>query len=397
MKNTTRSLFITFIFMIIGLLSACAPYNQTNTPWNLPSSTTSPNAVPAPTRSTSSGINGNQTINVAILLPLSGRNAALGESMLQAAQMALFEINNPNLNLVPRDTNGTSSGAAQAAQSAIQDGAQLILGPVFADSVRAVKPIARQQNINVIAFSTDQTLADRNTFLMGFMPATQASDIAAYAVRNNLRNVSVITPRDTYGNIVTTAFENALRRNGGSINQIIRYTPNDPDLGSNIAAMSSDIDAVFMPAGANETRAINDYLDQNNMPVSNVKRLGTGLWDTPQILQNNAMNGAQFAGPSMRNQLYYKQKYNGIYGQDPVRIASLAFDATALSATLIQNAQRRGLQNAFSTSAITDRNGFAGTDGVFRFNSNGLVERKLSILEIQNGTTIEAAPAATQF
>jgi len=394
MKNTTLSLFITFIFITTGLLGACTPYNGTNggsSPWSTPSTTSS--QVPAPVRD---GMNnqGAQKMNVALLLPLSGRNAALGQSMLQASQMALFEINNPNLNIVPRDTMGTSNGAQAAAQSAIQDGAQLILGPVFADSVRAVKPIAKQRGINVIAFSTDQTLADRNTFLMGFMPATQAQDIARHAVQNNMKSISIIAPRDTYGNIVTSTFQETARRAGGTINQIVRYAPNDPDLGSSIAQMSSDIDAVFMPAGINEARAIGDYLDQNNMSANKVKRLGTGLWDNNNV---SGLNGARFAAPSPRNQLYFKQKYNSVYGKNPVRIASLAFDATALSATLIQNAQRRGLPNPFTATAITNMNGFSGTDGVFRFKSNGIVERKLSILEIQNGTPTELAPAASQF
>lgn len=396
MKNTFNPLFITLILGAVMVLSGCTVPNQGGTPWGSVKNTPT-NTVPAPSQQRPNA-SSQPVTNVALLLPLSGRNAALGQSMLLAAQMALFEINNPTLNIIPRDTKGTAQGASNAAQSALQDGAKLILGPVFADSVRAVKPIAKQRNVNIIAFSTDQSLADSSTFLMGFMPSTQASDIARYAFQNNYKTVSLVTPRDAYGNIVTSAFEEAFLRQGGKVAQTIRYAPNDPDLGSNIAAMSSsNVDAVFMPTGITEARAISDYLDQNNMSNRTVKRLGTGLWDNNQITKIPSLNGGWFAAPSAKSNLYFQQKYKNAYGEDPVRIASLAFDATALSATLIQNAKKRSSPIAFNVSAITDPNGFSGSDGVFRFNRNGMVDRKLSIFEIQNGNAVEIKPAQTRF
>lgn len=402
MKNTVNTqilyqvLFTIIILSAVLFLNGCTVPNQKGTVWD--STQTAPrDTLPPPSRQTPIASTQNVT-NVALLLPLSGRNAALGQSMLQAAQMALFEINNPALNLVPRDTKGTAQGAKDAAQSALDDGAKLILGPVFADSVRAVKPIAKQRNVNMIAFSTDQNLADASTFLMGFMPSKQASDIAAYAYQNNYNTVSLIVPRNAYGNIVTSAFEDTFKRSGGQIAQTIRYTPNDPDLGSNITAMSSsNVDAVFMPAGLIEARAISDFLDQNNMSSRTVKRLGTGLWDNNQITKISSLDGGWFAAPSAKTNLYFEQKYRNAYGENPVRIASLAFDATALAATLIQNAKNRRSSNAFNASAITDPNGFSGSDGVFRFNRNGMVDRKLSIFEIQNGKAVEVRAAQTRF
>lgn len=350
----------------------------------------------------SSGVQANpyiytQPVNVALLLPLTGKNAALGQSMLQASQLALFEIDNPNFNIVPLDTKGTAAGASAATQEALQNGAQLIIGPVFAQSVQAVKPIAKSRNISVIGFSTDQTLADPSTFLMGFMPSTQAQEIATYAARNNLRRVSVIAPRDTYGNIVTGAFEGALRRNGGMIKQVVRFAPNDPELGSNISSMSSDIDAVFIPANENDARAISDYLDQNNMTAAKVKRLGTGLWDNRKIARSVTLQGGLFANPSPQKYEFFRNKYKTAYGNDPARIASLAFDATALAATLLQNGMKEQNPQPFSPMFISNPNGFAGADGVFRFAPNGVVQRKLSILELRNGSIAEVSPADNRF
>ena len=103
-------------------------------------------------------------------MPLSGPNAELGKAILDAAQLALFETGGDQLTLVPRDTGGTADGAANAARSAVGDGAGLILGPLLAAEVEAVKPIAADAHLNVIAFSTVTDLAGGNTFLMGFLP-----------------------------------------------------------------------------------------------------------------------------------------------------------------------------------------------------------------------------------
>src|SRR5207248_7439478 len=114
-------------------------------------------------------------VKVAVLLPLSGANAELGKAMLEAAQLALFTTANDRLTLVPRDTSGTPDGATDAARSAIADGAQLILGPLLAAEVDAVKPVAGQANVNVIAFSTATQLAGGNVFLMGFLPRQEVA------------------------------------------------------------------------------------------------------------------------------------------------------------------------------------------------------------------------------
>ncbi|MEM8833479.1 MAG: penicillin-binding protein activator [Pseudomonadota bacterium] len=381
MKNKILAVFITCLFTLTG----CAQYQTA--PWGFPTSTDR-----APLDTSTLPLSSNEKVDVAILLPLTGKNAALGESMLQAAQLALFETNRTNFNLIPRDTKGTASGASAAAQAAIQQGAQLILGPVFADSVRAVKPIAQTNNVNVIAFSTDWTLADSSTYLMGFMPFSQVDRIANYAALSGKRQVSIIATRDVYGDMVTRQFNDAAKRYGINIEQTVRITPNDPELGTKITEMNHNISAVFMPVGGKTASVIADYLEQNNMPASNVKRLGTGLWNNQTIASVRGLQDGWFAGPSIQKRGFFSNMYQRTYGQSPVQIASLAFDATALAIALSHNGA-----NGFTAGAITDPNGFAGADGVFRFNRNGIVERKLAILQLDNGRIIEIDPADNRF
>ena len=339
-------------------------------------------------------------VKVAILLPLSGDKSAIGQSMLQAAQLALFDIGYTKFNLIPRDTKGTAEGASAAAASALNDGAQLILGPLFAPSVKAVKAVAKPRNINVIAFSTDWTLADRSTFLMGFMPFSQVDRITQYATTRGYQNFALISPRDKYGDLVSSQFEKRVRQNRGSITKSLRFVPGDPAVINQIATLQDStqpFQAVFMPVGGSQIETISSALSYNKFMPSQIKRLGTGLWDDPRIAKQPNMQGAWFAAPSPEARQRFEQQYYAAYGQKPIRLASLAYDSTALAATLARSGFQKSGRPAFNHRALTDSNGFAGADGVFRFQPNGLVERALAILEFRNGQIVEIDPAPNRF
>ena len=155
------------------MLSACnttapgkwgAPHSATKNPDHLsPSGTSRPKDIgdiyKAPPATTQINFSNLPPVKVGILLPLSGKHERIGQSMLQAAQLAVFDMGYDNFELIPRDTEGTPQGALKATTSAINDGAQILLGPLFANSVRAAQQAAKRKNINVIAFSTDWTLA----------------------------------------------------------------------------------------------------------------------------------------------------------------------------------------------------------------------------------------------
>ena len=153
-------------------------------------------------------------VKVAVLLPLSGPNAELGKAMLEAAQLALFTTGNDRLTLVPRDTSGTADGAAGAARSAIADGAKLILGPLLAAEVEAVKPVARDAKINVIAFSTATQLAGGNVFLMGFLPRQEVAREVAFARESGLSRFAALAPNTQYGRLMADALREAASAGG---------------------------------------------------------------------------------------------------------------------------------------------------------------------------------------
>lgn len=339
-------------------------------------------------------------VKVAILLPLSGKSAGLGNSMLQASQMALFEMGYDQFELMPRDTGGTAAGASNAAQSAIQNGAQLILGPVFADSVRAVKAVAAPHNINIVAFSTDWTLAGQNTFLMGFMPFAQVERVARFSMEQGHKNFGLIAPIDKYGDAVSKSFKQSVMSQGGSIARELRYIPRKNDLSEQIetfAKSAAEIDSVFIPVGGSTLETIAGNLSYNGLTPQNIKRMGTGLWEDPKLARDRNLSGGIFAGPSPRLYSEFQRRYQNLYNQKPVRLASLAYDATALAAVLAKTGHAKMGKPGFDKNALMDANGFVGTDGIFRFRPNGLVERGLSILEFRQGKIVEVDPAPSTF
>lgn len=351
-----------------------------------------------------------QPVKVAILLPLSGQNARLGDAMLNAAQMALFEVGHNSFELAPYDTKGTHQGAKSSAQNAVNEGAQLILGPLFADAVRGAKSVARASNINMVAFSTDWTLADNSTFIMGFVPFDQVKRVSAYAKSQNISNIGVFAPANNYGDAVLSAYKNAASAYGMNTIKTERFAQDGSSLsvqmrnfaqydqrvaGSNVAP--APYDAIFMPVGGEMARRVASFASQYEMRPDQVKRLGTGLWDDNALASEPALNGAWFAAPDPNARRNFEREYFQTYAVKPLRISSLAYDATALAAVLARSGINNGGRPAFDSISIQNPNGFTGIDGIFRFMEGGLVERGLAVLEFKNGRMNVIDPAPRTF
>lgn len=366
-------------------------------------------------------------VKVAILLPLSGSQKNVGQAMLQSAQLALFDIGYTQFELIPRDTEGNPQVAARAASEVIQDGAQLILGPLFSDSVHAVKDIAARERINVVAFSTDRSLAGGNAYIMSFMPDAQVRRVVSYAAAQGYKSTGLLAPQDAYGNAATQAFETAAAKSGIQVTRRFRFAPEarsvitdmqsftgyDERPGDTLFQQASADDtrhltdsgnappfqAVFMPVGGTQAEMLASGLSYYGLMPQQVRRLGTGLWDDPRIAQEKSMDGAWFAAPPPRLRKGFEQRYAKTYGANPPRLASMAYDATALAATLARQGFTRtgGRTPAYTRRDLTNPNGFAGIDGIFRFGSDGLVERGLSVFEIRQGRIAEIDPAPMTF
>jgi ABC-type branched-subunit amino acid transport system substrate-binding protein len=336
-------------------------------------------------------------VNVALLLPLSGPSGALGKAMLNAAQMALFDLANDRLELLTRDTQGTPAGAAAAAQSVIASGAQLILGPLLAGEVEAVRPLARAAHVPVIAFSTAAQLAGDGIYLMGFTPGEEIARVTAYAHAHGHERFAVLAPRSPYGQVVADAVRAAVAANGATLVRVELYDPALGDVAATVrsfAAQGLDYDALFLPEGDGRLKTLAPQLPYFDIDPDEVKFLGTGLWDEPGLGTEPSLDGGWYAAPPPALRAAFEQRYREFYKTSPPRLATLGYDATALAAVL-----SRGSQGAdFSDATLTNPNGFSGVDGIFRLRPDGLVQRGLAVLEVHRGagTVIDPAPKSFQ-
>lgn len=375
------------------LLAACTPGLNNN---SIGSAGQTPQRLgQTPQGSLGSGQGG--PVKVALLLPLTGRGAQVGQSMLNAAQMAVFEVADDRLILLPRDTGGTSAGAAAAARQAIQSGAQLILGPLFGGNAATVGAEARPSGISVLTFSSDRRQAAANVFVMGFTPEEQVERIADFAVKRGLRRFALLAPQDAYGNTVAAAIGTALRSKGAELVRAERYPAGSGDAAlaaQRVAAQIGTFDALLIAEGPN-LRAIANSLPQATVGSGGLQFLGTGLWDEPAIGRITQLHGGWFAGSEPRSRESFAARYASTYGRPPdAFVSAIAYDAVALAAVLARQGQGPG---PIGTARLTQPDGFAGVTGVFRLLPNGLVEHGLAILEVTPAGPRVLEPAPVSF
>lgn len=335
-----------------------------------------------------------QVSKVGLLLPLTGQHAQVGNAMLQAAQLALFDMGEGRMQLLPKDTKGTSVGGASAAQAAIDEGAQLIIGPLFSQAVSGASPVARRGSVALIGFSTDRTVAGAGSYIMGVLPEGQAERMADYAATQGYKHVGIVAASDAYGRLSADAFRSRASSRAVRITQAM----NTQNLET---VLSPDIQAIFLPMGGQMAVQIATRIKQQRPDIA---LLGTGLWDDDQLVSNAVMGGAVYAAPSPRLRRNFENKYRNLYGSNPPRIASIAYDATALSVVLsrqkpiVSNTARVSMRpSSFASSAITNPSGFSGIDGIFRFRPDGTAQRGLAVLSIRNGQALTREGAPSSF
>ena len=369
-------------------LAACATQLGGGAPTPQPGEPTSANASV-----------GEGQVRVAMILPLSaqGNAGVAAQSMKNAAEMALAEFKGPNVQLLVKDDGGTPQGAQASAQQAISEGAEIIIGPLFAQSVSAVGQVARARNIPVIAFSTDASVAARGVYLLSFLPETDVRRIVEFAVSRGKRSFAALLPDNAYGTVVEAAFQQEVSRRGGRVLALEKYPPDANRMSEvvrRVAQAANQVDSIFIPDGADAVPQVVQALAADGVNLKRVQLLGTGLWDDPRIFSTAALEGGWYAAPESTGFRSFSGRYRARYGQDPVRTATLAYDAVALVAALVKT---QGPQR-FSEQVLTNPSGFAGIDGVFRFRPEGPNERGLAVLRVtpSGGQVISPAPRSFQ-
>lgn len=339
---------------------------------------------------------------VALLLPLSaaGDQGQIALSMKQAAEMALLDSGGSGVTLISKDTAGTAAGATNAAQAAISEGAEIILGPLLGAEVQAVAPVAQAQNIPVIAFSSSSGVAGNGVYLMSFLPEEEVSNIIRYISTGGTKSVAALLPKVQYGLAVEKALISSGQRFGVTVAAIERFPRNNlaiVDPANKVVAEVKDpsqhIQALLIAEGGDLLHTIGTALRNAGFDQNQIKVLGTGLWDNPVTSSTPIALGGLYAGVSPDLVQRFDDRYRSSYGTRPSRLASLAYDAVSLTINLSRTASGQ----RFSSQAITNSEGFQGMNGLFRFRSNGLIERGLSILQVTSDGVKVIAPAPSRF
>ena len=342
------------------------------------------------------------TVKIALLLPItaSGSTRKIAKALKQAAELALFDFDNPNIALVPKDTKGTPDGARLAAESAVRDGAELIIGPLFAQEVRGVAQVARSAGIPVIAFSSDQKVAGNGVYLLSFLAGRDVPRIVSFAMSRGKRNFAVLVPQTAYGRIAEAAFAKAVAAGGGRA-PVRASFPAGSSSGmagpvkqiANAIKSGQKVDALFLPADRSELPSLAPLLAASGITSANVQFIGTGQWDFPNVDRQAALVGGWYPAPDPKGWSNFAQRYSKTFGGTPTRIASLGYDAMSLAVSLAENP--RGQRYTFSQ--LTRESGFTGADGLFRLLPDGTSQRGLAVLEVAPGAPRVLSPAPRAF
>lgn len=367
---------------------------------------------------------GEEPVRVALLLPFTAPSEAVqkvASAMFDAAQLAAFEAGDQRFLLIPKDTKGNAADAAAAARSALADGAEIILGPLFAEEVVSVAEVARAAGAPVIAFSSDVASGGDGVYLLSFPPEIEIERVTEFAVLRGFSRFGLMAPQTAYGERVSSAFAEEIFVRGGVLVHEERYEQDpaamlapakrlaqyakevvptelrhgyDPNAPQNPAAdqgYTRGYQAVLIPEQGTLLRALAPLFPYYNVDINSIKLLGVSGWNNPRLTREPALRGGWFAAPDPTITKAFEDRFTNAFGSAPPRLASLSYDATLLAARLAQAPRRRG---RFEASAITDPNGYFGADGLFRLMPDGSVERGMAILEIQPGgiQTIDPAP-----
>jgi ABC-type branched-subunit amino acid transport system substrate-binding protein len=343
------------------------------------------------------------SVKVALLLPLTGKggSASIAKALKQAGELALFDLDNPTVTLMTKDTQGTPEGAKAAATAAIQAGAELVVGPLFAKSVTAAATVTRQANVPMVAFSSDQSVAGNGVYLLSFLAGRDVPTIVSYAISQGRRNFAALIPKTAYGKIVEGAFRRAVAAQGGQLVAVEQF-PLDansmlapakriaPLTKSDDPSIPPRVDTLFIPVGQQSLPMVSALMPYFEIDTTKTKLIGTGLWDYANVGSEKPLVGGWFPAPDPKGWRSFTQRYVKAYEKTPPRLASLAYDAVGIAISLSQGKPGK----RYTAQQLTRPRGFAGVDGLFRLLSDGTSERGLAILEVQKfgARVVQPAP-----
>lgn len=329
---------------------------------------------------------------VALLVPMNGPNADVGQSLANATTMALLDTNAQNIRITTYDT---SAGPAAAANQAIKDGNKLILGPLMGDEVPTVATVARAARVPLISYASDTGSTARDVFAMGTAPGNSIGRTVAFAKGRGIAKFALLVPNGDYGARVRVAYDQAIKAAGGTLVASEAYDRSNPSIVSAARRLKSrgGFDAVLIADGARFAALAAPQLKTPG--AASPRILGTELWSGESAISSTpALRGAWFSAIADTRFKTFAESYQTRFGARPFRVATQGYDSVLLTIRVARD-WRPG--TPFPTVRLADSGGFLGLDGPFRFTPSGQIERALEVREARAGTVAVVSPAPDKF
>lgn len=363
---------------------------------------------PIPIGSGSVEVDPNAPVVVALMVPLGSGNSVtdqLAQNLVNAAKMAVADVRGANIELRVYETAADPATATIAATRAIEEGAQVILGPLFSSSTSAVAAVAAPKGINVLSFSNNPSVAGGNVFILGTTFESVADRLVSHAVGAGFGNVAIVHQQGIEGELGRDAVTAAVARNGGILATTLSYPLVLEEMSEQASIIADDLRA----SGANAVFFTDSPLQGLGFMTASLASnryrtrrdaqfMGLTRWDTSdEVLNTPSLQSGWFTTPDPGLLLQFETRYQLAYGIEAHGLSGLAYDGVAAIGAMISAAKTAGDDTAFSMQRLTDPNGFAGVTGVFRFRGNGTNQRALAIMQVDNGVAIMISSAPRSF
>jgi len=347
-------------------------------------------------------INTSAPVPVALLVPGGSANASdnlNAKSLENAARLAIADLQGVKIDLRVYNTAGNPSQAAAVAVQAVNEGAKIIVGPLYAKSANAVGNAVAGRNVNVLAFSNNAQIAGGNVFILGPTFENTANRLVSYAKRQGRSRIAIVHARNQAGEIGRAAISNAISRAGATPAGVASYEFSQDGIINAVPQIAQTIkgggaQAVFFTASTDAALPLlTQMLPENGVNNSTVKFIGLTRWDIPPAtLALPGVQGAWFAMPHPGMTAKFRARYSAAFGGNPLPVAGLSYDGIAAIGALV----KAGKPNALTATALTQGAGFVGASGIFRLRNDGTNQRGLAIAQIQNNQAVivDAAPSS---
>ncbi|MBM3521412.1 MAG: penicillin-binding protein activator, partial [Alphaproteobacteria bacterium] len=318
------------------------------------------------------------------------------QALLESIQLALRDARGGSpVELVARDTAGTPEGARRAADSALQAGANVLIGPLLGAEVPAVAEVARPRGIPVLSLTNNAAVASPGVYALGLLPRTQVERLVGFARSKGARRYVLVAPSNAYGDVVEEAARTMLAGSGGELLAIERYADSMNGVSGAVkkASDTRGMEALILAGFGDSLLMASTFVPYYDIDTKQTHLLVvTAGWDDPRLQQEAALYGGYIAAPITERRDQFANRFRQAYNRDAPPIASLGYDVAALAVAVIRESSSADL-----TPGITNPSGFEGYDGVFRVRRDGINQRLLPVLQFQRGGARSVAEPPAQF